>query len=291
MKPKGHKPADCHPWSYQTWQAIQNGKENYWAYLQFQVKQEHLSTVALLRLEWIIFYYTVGKRKVAPTARHFGIARKTLHHWLKRFDTRRVKSLEEQSLAPKKKRQWMVTDAQEQRIRVLRKKNMEFGKKKLTVLYQKEYGEKISTWKIERVIRKHRLYPNPIAHKKQVEKRRKAIPKIRIHQIKDTLARIKRFGFIWHIDAIIIWWYGQRRVIFTALEDKTKIAYARVYKTNTSGLSEDFLKRLMYLVEGKVEIMHSDNGGEFAGDFEKACKAFEFFRFIHDHRHQKITLL
>src|SRR5919198_1908167 len=101
MKPKGHKPADCHPWSYQTWQAIQNGKENYWAYLRFQVKQEHLSTVALLRLEWIIFYYTVGKRKVAPTARHFGIARKTLHHWLKRFDTRRVKSLEEQSLAPK----------------------------------------------------------------------------------------------------------------------------------------------------------------------------------------------
>jgi transposase InsO family protein len=92
------------------------------------------------------------------------------------------------------------------------------------------------------------------------------------------LKKIEQFGFLWHIDAIIIWWYGTRRIIFTALEDKTKIAYARVYSTNTSVYSKDFLKRLMYLVEGKVQIMHSDNGSEFAGDFEKACGELNIFQ-------------
>src|SRR3972149_229967 len=48
------------------------------------------------------------------------------------------------------------------------------------------------------------------------------------------------FGFLWHIDAIIIWWYGTRRVIFTAIEDITKIAFARIYTTNSSNYSTDF---------------------------------------------------
>lgn len=106
---------------------------------------------------------------------------------------------------------------------------------------------------------------------KQYQRKQKSKVKIRIHEVKDTIKTIKKFGFLWHIDAIIIWWYGTRRIIFTALEDKTKIAYARVYTTNTASYSQDFLKRLMHLVEGRVTIMHSDNGSEFAGDFEKAC--------------------
>ncbi|PIP74461.1 MAG: hypothetical protein COW87_03815, partial [Candidatus Levybacteria bacterium CG22_combo_CG10-13_8_21_14_all_35_11] len=72
--------------------------------------------------------------------------------------------------------------------------------------------------------------------------------------------------------------YGQRRVIFTALEEYSKIAFARVYKTNSSSNAEDFLKRLIYLSEGKVEIMHSDNGSEFEGEFEKACRKLNIAR-------------
>ena len=236
------------------------------------VGKDQLNLQAQLKLEWIIFYYTVGNKKVLPTARHFGITRKTLHKWLKRFDEKNLLTLEERKRIPEKKRNWMVTPLEEERIKELRKKNMEFGKKKLQVLYKKEYGEKISTWKIERVIRKYKLYPRPIEHKRQYEKKRKSQAKVRIHEVKDTISTVEEFGFLWHIDAVIIWWYGERRIIFTALEDKTKIAYARVYKSNTSGYAEDFLKRLMYLVEGRIDIMHSDNGSEFQGAFEKACE-------------------
>src|SRR3990167_1291848 len=242
-----------------------------WNLLRGFAKKE-LSLDAQLKLEWIIFYYTVSSENAKVTANHFGISRKTVHKWLGRFDEVNLKTLEEHSRAPIKKRDWMVTLKEEDRIIALRKKNMEFGKKKLKRIYFREYKEKISTWKIERVIRKHNLYPDPIKHQKEVEKRSKSKPKIRIHEVKDQIKQIKEFGFLWHIDAIIIWWYGQRRIIFTALEDITKIAFARVYTTNKSNYAEDFLKRLMYLVEGRVDIMHQDNGSEFKGDFERACE-------------------
>jgi hypothetical protein len=38
-----------------------------------------------LGVEWMVFYYTVGKENAALSAQHFGISRKTFHKWLKRF--------------------------------------------------------------------------------------------------------------------------------------------------------------------------------------------------------------
>lgn len=55
-------------------------------------------------------------------------------------------------------------------------------------------------------------------------------------------------------------------------EERTKIAFARVYKTNSSNFSKDFLLRLVYLVDGKVNYIHSDNGAEFEGSFSEACE-------------------
>jgi putative transposase len=230
------------------------------------VGRKILSPEAQLKLEWIVFYQTIGRKKAKLTGSRFGISRKTFHKWLGRFKEGNLRTLEEHSRAPKRKRAWEVKWQEEERIIALRKKHLKYGKRKLKVIYQREYQEEISTWKIERVIRKHRLYPDLLAHKKRLKRQRKAKARLRINQIR----RVKEFGFLWHIDAIIIWWYGVRRVIFTAIEELTKIAYARVYNTNSSGYAEDFLKRLMYLVKGKVEIIHSDNGSEFAGIFEKA---------------------
>jgi transposase-like protein len=236
------------------------------------VAKDTLSSKAQEKLEWIIFYNTIAKENAFNTASYFGINPKTFHKWKKRFNEKNLSSLEEHRRSPVKKRTWMVTFEEESNIKDLRKKNMEFGKAKLKVLYKREYGKKISTWKIERVVRKYNLYPDPVKHDYQVEKRKNLKAKIRINTVKEQLKQIREFGFLWHIDAIIIWWYGQRRIIFTAIEEITKIAFARIYKTNTSGFAEDFLKRLMYLADGKVNIMHQDNGSEFKGAFERACE-------------------
>lgn len=241
-----------------------------WNYYRTRGKKI-LSKDAQLKLEWIIFYHTIGKENATKTAHHFGISRKTLHKYLKRFNNGGLTTLEEKKRTPHNTRPWQVTRSEEANIISLRKDNMEYGKKKLQALYQREYGQAVSTWKIERVIRRYHLYPDQKKHDIQVQKNHKSKLKVRIHTVKDHLNQKVEFGF-WHIDTVVVWWYGKRRTILTAIEDTTKIAYARVYKTNTTSYTKDFLERLMYLVEGKIKIMHSDNGSEFQGLFEKACK-------------------
>jgi putative transposase len=228
-----------------------------------------ITSKAKKRLEWMIFYNTVGKKNSKYTASYFGIAPKTFHKWKKRFNPHIIQSLEEQSRTPKKKRIWEVTNIQEKRIIDLRNRYLKYGKKKLKVLYFQDYHESVSTWKIERVIRKHNLYPDLSEHKKRIRKmqKRKFKPRLRIHEFRTQPFK----GTLWHTDSIILWWYGTRRVIFTAIEDKTKLGYARIYKTNSSRKAVDFLKRLIYLSDGDINIIHSDNGSEFAGEFEKAC--------------------
>lgn len=242
------------------------------------IGKDSLSKKAQEKLEWIIFYETLGQRNAIYTASYFGINPKTLHKWLGRFNEKNLTSLEEKSRRPVKTRGWTISKEEESNIIVLRKENMEYGKLKLKKLYKDEYHRNISTWRIERVIRKYNLYPDKLKHNYLVEKRKKSKPKIRINTIKEIIKNIRQFGFLWHIDAIIIWWYGERRIIFTAIEEYSKIAYARVYKTNSSAFSEDFLKRLLYLCEGKIEVMHSDNGAEFEGEFEKACRRLDIAR-------------
>ena len=38
-----------------------------------------------LRVEWMVFYYTVAKENATLTAHHFGISRKTFYKWFNRF--------------------------------------------------------------------------------------------------------------------------------------------------------------------------------------------------------------
>ena len=67
-----------------------------------------LSARERLRVEWMVFYYTVGKGNVTLTARHFDISRKTFHKWLKRFKDSQydIRSLANQSQAPHYRRKW-----------------------------------------------------------------------------------------------------------------------------------------------------------------------------------------
>jgi len=248
-----------------------------WTGLRRLAKSSKYSPVVCLRLEWIVFYHTAGKKNVSFTAIHFGISRKTLHKWLKRFirSRQRLRSLEDESKAPHHKRLWQVTGEEEANIITIRKKYLKYGKHKLSSLYKQEYQQSISSWKIERVIRKWQLYPDKQVQAKRVAKKRSSAKRIRINQVKDDLRARDKFCLLWHVDAIVIWWYGARRIIFTGIEDLTRVGYARVYTTNSSVAARDFLFRLRYLA-GKdypIEVMHTDNGSEFDKYFSRACLA------------------
>ena len=231
-----------------------------------KVEKTNISPSAKKRLKWMDYYRQT--KNVSQTCRHFDIARKTFYCWLKRYDSHNLASLEERDRTPKRKRQREITPLQEERIISLRKKYLREGKFNIAIYYQREYREKISSWKVQKVIEKYHLYYNPQKTARTRRKRQRALKKKRITE----LQKKKRSGFLIQVDTICIWWNGVKRYIITAIDVFSKIAFAHVYKTHSSYNAADFLLRLNYLFQDKIENIQTDNGSEFAKYFEKACQ-------------------
>lgn len=136
--------------------------DNKWLRLHAAGKALKLSRAARGRLEWIIWYETTGGRNARLTCRHFGIAPKVFYFWRKRFSETLLETLEDRSHRPKRVRQSTLTSEQIDRIVALRQRYLRYSKLKLAILYRERYGEPISSWKIQQVIEKHDLYPNPV---------------------------------------------------------------------------------------------------------------------------------
>ena len=239
-----------------------------WVRLRSIAESICLSSKARKHLEWIIFYNTVGKRNAKVTARYFGVSRKTFHKWLRRFDEANLLSLEEHSKAPITRRSWTVTSIEEERVTDISFSKCKWGKKKIARRHIELYGIEISTNKVQKIINKLNLYPDTKERVLRLKRKRRRKNKLLI----TNFEKRHFLGYLWHTDTVVIWWYGVRKVIFTAIEETTKIAFARVYKNSLSASGKDFLERLLYLSNGEVKNIHHDNGSEFEKDFEKACK-------------------
>ena len=161
-----------------------------------------------------------------------------------------------------------ITSEQKQRIIFLRKRYIRESKFNIAIYYQREYKEKISSWKVQKVIEEKNLYYHPQKAAQTRRKRQRALKKKRITE----LQKKKRSGFLIQVDTIVIWWNGTKRYIITAIDVFSKIAFARFYKTHSSYNAADFLLRLNYLFQDKIENIQTDNGSEFAKYFERACQ-------------------
>lgn len=236
-------------------------------------KMLKLSKQARLRLEWIIYFYEY--KNVSQTCRHFGISRKTFYKYWNEFDKDNIYSmyrLEDKSKAPHHVRQRQITPCQEQRIIDLRKRYLRYGKIKLAKLYEQEYQEYISSWKVQKVIEAKKLYFNPVKTARISRKRQKAQKKKRITELGKIPWFKRKAGYIICLDTIVIYQHKLKRYIFTAIDKYGKFAYARMYKTKSSLNGQDFLYRLHYLLDGKVPRVGHDNGTEFDKCFKKACE-------------------
>jgi transposase InsO family protein len=228
--------------------------------------------VVAKRLEWCIFYETIAKKDASYTSSYFNISRKTFHKWYGLFKHSHYKlnTLTDRSKAPIHKRTWQVSIFEEELICGIRKKHLRYGKKKIKRIAFRDYNVVISTWKIERVVRKHNLYPDPVKNKRMQVKRakRRANPRVRVH----SLPKPQSVGALWHIDSIVLYFDGIRRAIITGIDEVSKIAYGRMYLSNTSTYAKDFIQRLMYLTDGNIQVVHTDNGSEFDGYFDQAVR-------------------
>ena len=227
-----------------------------------------LSKDARSRLEWMIFYETKGERNACLTARYFGIAPKTFHQWRNRFNEADLKTLEDRSCAPVKRRTREYTPLQYMRIVALRKEHIRWGKMKLLKLYQNDFpkDDTISSWKIQCIIERSGIYYHPV---KQARINRKRVLSVKRKKITDLTKKPKQ-GFLLCVDTVVRYVNGSKRYILTAIDQYSKLAFSRMYTTHSSASAKDFLHRLHYLFDGKIENIQTDNGSEFKLHFDAA---------------------
>ncbi|EKE11951.1 MAG: hypothetical protein ACD_14C00061G0007 [uncultured bacterium] len=228
-------------------------------------KYSTLSKSARNRLKWMDYYRQC--ENASKTCRHFGISRKIFYKWHNIFDPENLFSLEDKSKAPINTRKREITQVEEDRVVALRKRNLCYSKFKLEKLYLQEYGEWVSSWKIQNVILKHNLYPNRVRTQRITRKRLKAKKKERITK----LQKQKQSGFLLCLDTVQLRRENDKRYVFTGIDFHSKVAFARMYKNINSLNAADFLNRLLYLVNGNIQNIQTDNGSEFHRYFETAC--------------------
>lgn len=226
-----------------------------------------LSKEALCRLEWIIFYETKANKDSALVCRHFGIGRSTFYKWLGKFDENNLRTLETVSRRPHSVRTRAAVPLKDGRVIAIRKKYPYFGKKKIAVLYRRQYREEITDWYVQRVIEQFHLYFK--RKKKQYTQRKSSVIKKKISDCERKPAT----GFLIHLDTVVLHLSGVKRYVITSTDEHSKIAYARMYTSHGSGATKDFFQRLYYLLEEKVVHVHTDNGSEFHKHFDDALKA------------------
>jgi transposase InsO family protein len=234
--------------------------------LRKTAKVLNLSKAAHGRLDWLLWYEDHDQNAL-QTCRHFSIAPKTFWKWKKRFNEANLRALEELSKTPKKRKERAITPLQAERIIGLKKANIRYGKAKIATLYEADYHERISQWKVQKTIEKYRLYYQPQKQARINKKRRNSVKKKRITELK----KLKRRGFLLCLDTIVIYWNGTKRYILTAIDSHSKLAFARMYTTKSTFNSRDFLYRLNHLLAGKIENVGHDNGSEFKKHFAQAA--------------------
>lgn len=224
-----------------------------------------LSKEAKSRLAWMDHFRKT--KNAALTCRHFDISRQCFYKWKKKYHPFDLTTLEDASKRPHQTRRWEVSRIEESRIKILRRAHIRWGKMKLRVLYEQQYGTPISSWKIQRVIEKHKMYFHPERTLALRKKRKANEPKRRITELKKE----QRTGFLVALDTVVRYQGGCKRYILTGIDTHSKIAFARMYPTKHSRHAADFLRRINYLFEAKIENLQTDNGSEFAKEFRVAA--------------------
>lgn len=220
----------------------------------------NLSPIAKRRLSWMLYIHEGNS--VAKCSRHFGIPLRTIWYWVDRFDIYKPKSLENRPRIPKHIPYSHVPLHQRQRVTYLRRRNRNWGRKKIQVLLKKE-GISIGLTRIQKIINQAGL--------KRIKKKRKNIRRNRRHMYSVPKEYLTIPGGLVYFDVKHLYLPGGNRVYqFTAIDHSTRYAFCKIFRKITSQSGKEFFLYVQGVLGGnKISYVGSDNGSEFLGVFEE----------------------
>ena len=112
---------------------------------------------------------------------------------------------------------------------------------------------------------------------------RKPEPRKKKLRRKDFIPRVP--GDLVQMDTVAIFAAGLKRYIFTAIDVRTRFAFAYAYKANSSTNGNDFLGKFLKVAPFAIKRVQTDNGSEFAKHFDHYCSKNGLTHFFNYPRH------
>jgi len=229
------------------------------------------SKKARQRLKWFD-YYNSRSHNARLTCRHFDISPQTFYRWKRRYNPRRLESLEERSRRPKHLRQPTYSVELIEAVLKLREEYPRWGKDKLVVLVR-DRGFRCSTSMVGRIIRRLKergVLKEPVSNHISSRKRQMKRP-YAIRKPREYIARAP--GDIVEVDTldvrplpgVILKHFTARDIIsrWDVLE-----AHTRATSNTASGFIDVLLKRMPF----PIKAIQVDGGSEFQDAFEEECQ-------------------
>lgn len=227
-------------------------------------KVQPLTEDAKKRLKILDWHRSHGKN-ISLTARRFGLTRKTVRNWQKRFDQYGLLGLNEQSRRPKNVRRPTTSWQTVSEAVNLKRQYPAWSKYKIRVLLKRN-GFDISASTVGRIFKRKGL----ISKKASLKRRKAALhPRARFPRG----FRISAPGDMIQMDTKHINLIEGRKLYqFTAIDVLTKQRVLRYYTSLASANGADFLKCCIEEFCFEIKAAQTDNGSEFLKEFDKMCK-------------------
>jgi len=215
------------------------------------------------------------------------VSRATLFRWQKLYEEEGFEGL--QSISRKPSRMRIATEQNEIRNAVFkcRKKYPLFGKHKIKIMLQEDYGVSASVGTIGIVISKlikHGKIPhvNDVCGKRIRRQRRT----FNDHAQPFLFGmKAKELGEMIQVDHMTENPFKH----YAAICPISKLLFAYAYRQATALTSVDFLQRMLLFFPFKVRSIQVDGGSEFIAEFEQACKKFNIALYVLPPRSPKLN--
>lgn len=222
----------------------------------------NVSDKAKRRLKIIDWHRTNGANQ-SLTSRHFGIDREALREWLKRFKQLGIRGLEDRDHTPHKLRTRITPLKLQDQIVKLRREHPCWSKYKIAKLIN--YAASNST--VGRIFKDRGLINKKISRKrsKAAKNPKKRFPRDILINMPGKLIQIDTK----HLPKFL----GTMKIYqFTAIDVLTKTRVLTVSTKITSKAAEKFLLQCIREFKFKILAVQTDNGSEFRGCFDQACR-------------------
>ena len=202
------------------------------------------------------------------------ISKPTIFRWKKRFREYGMSGLEDDTRRPLTARKPEWTIEMKKRVLKLRLNNPVYGKDKIAVLYQREYGDNIAATRVGKILtvllkeKKISLVSDVSGIKtinhREFNKHAKRLPHGKRSSGPGDLVQIDHMS-------VSVPGIGLRKD-FHAYCPITKIVVTHSFDDATSYTAAKFLKKVIAKMPFRIRSIQVDGGSEFMKEFEKMCK-------------------